>query len=192
MDEIILIGYGGHAKSVADTIERGLNYKIAGYVDREKVSSKYEYLGNDNHLEEIFHSGIKNAAICIGYLGKNRIRERMYVALKSMGFCLPKIIDPTAIISNSVIISEGSFIGKHSIINVDSQIGKCCIINSGAIVEHECIIHDFAHVAVGAVLCGQVVVGKGAFIGANGTVIQCRTISDYEVVPAGEVVRKRQ
>ena len=64
------------------------------------------------------------------------------------------------------------------------------IINTKALVEHECVVGDFAHIAVGAVLCGQVVVGEGAFVGANATVIQCREIGSNEIVPAGEVVRK--
>lgn len=67
-----------------------------------------------------------------------------------------------------------------------------CIINTNALVEHECYIDDFAHVAVGAVLCGQVRIGRSAFIGANATVIQCMEIPDRDLVPAGEVVRKNR
>lgn len=59
-----------------------------------------------------------------------------------------------------------------------------------SLVEHECVAGDFSHVAVAAVLCGQVEVGKAAFIGADSTVIQCMKIGDRVSVPAGVVIRK--
>ena len=64
-----------------------------------------------------------------------------------------------------------------------------CIINTKAVVEHDCVIGDYSHIAVGAVLCGEVKIGKSVLVGANATVIQCRTIADKEIVAAGYVVR---
>ena len=63
------------------------------------------------------------------------------------------------------------------------------IINSGAVVEHESYVGEFAHVAVGAVLCGNVIVKRAAFVGANATVIQGKKVDEREIVPAGMVVR---
>lgn len=191
MEDIVLLGSGGHAKSVADTIERIGKYRIAGYTDFEDTESKYQYLGTDEALQEIFDSGVSNAAICIGYLGKGTIREKLFEQLKKIGFILPAIIDPSAIVSGSAMIEEGTFVGKLAVVNADCKVGKCCIVNTGAIIDHECDISDFVHVAVGTVICGQVKVGRGAFIGANSTVIQCRTIDEYTIVPAGETVRKK-
>jgi len=189
MEEIVLIGFGGHAKSVADCIERSGKFCIVGYTDIEEQNSKYNYLGDDENFQTIFDSGIKNAVIGIGYLGKNNVRNVIYKKLKSIGFNLPVIIDPSAIVSETVQLGEGTFIGKGAIINTEAKIGKCCIINTKALVEHECCVADFSHIAVGAVLCGQVIVGKNAFIGANSTVIQNRNINDYEIVPAGYTKR---
>lgn len=192
MEDIILIGSGGHAKSVADTVERTKEYRIAGYTDMEQSASPYEYLGTDDNLEDLFHKGIKKAVVCVGYLGRGTLRENLYLRLKSIGFMLPSIIDPSAIVSDSSEIDEGTFIGKRAVINAKAHIGKCCIINTGAIIEHECVVSDFVHISVATVLCGQVTVGKGAFVGANATVIQCRNIPEYTIIPAGEVVRKKQ
>ena len=63
------------------------------------------------------------------------------------------------------------------------------IINTGAVIEHECVIGDYVHVAVGAVICGQVMVGEGTFIGANSTIIQCQNVDPKSIVPAGMVIR---
>lgn len=189
LEDIILVGYGGHAKSVADCIERQGKYRIIGYTDVGENKSLYTYLGKDDVLEEYYMKGVRNAAISIGYLGIGDIREKIYLKLKKLGFNLPVIIDPSAVVSRTARIEEGVFIGKGAIVNAESKIGKAAIINTKALVEHECEVGDFVHVAVAAILCGQVRVGNFAFIGANATVIQCREIQEGQIVPAGTVVR---
>lgn len=190
MEDIILVGYGGHAGSVADCIERQHKYRIIGYTDMEPRSSKYEYLGTDTVLEKYFDQGIRNAVVGIGYMGKNPLRMRLFERLKYIGYILPVITDPSAIISETAQIGEGTFIGKGAVVNVGVQIGDAAIINTMALVEHDCIVGDFSHVAVSAVLCGQVNVGREVFIGANATVLQCIDIPSNVIVPAGIVLKK--
>ena len=189
MEDIILIGYGGHAKSVADCIIRQGKYRIVGYTDIDKSTSAYTYLGNDECLDSIYKNGIKNAVIAIGYMGKGTLRRRLIEKAKEIGFTFPTIIDPSAIVSESADIGEGVFIGKLAVINAEAKIGSFSIINTMALVEHECIVEEYSHVAVAAVLCGNVKVGKDAFIGANATVIQGRQIEAGAIVPAGVTIR---
>lgn len=59
MENILLVGYGGHAKSIADCIERQGNYRIAGYTDSMQRESPYKYLGTDERLQECYDNGIK-------------------------------------------------------------------------------------------------------------------------------------
>lgn len=189
MEDIILVGYGGHAKSVADCIERSKEYRIIGYTEPAKVESRYPYLGTDDVLTEYFNKGIRNVAICQGYLGHGELRQKIYKNVKDIGFTLPVITDPSCIVSETATIGEGTFIGKGAIVNSYARVGKMCILNSMSLIEHECNIMDFSHVAVAAVLCGQVKVGNSAFIGANATVIQCMEIPDGKIIPAGATVR---
>lgn len=189
MEDIILVGYGGHARSVADCIERAGIYSIIGYTDTVCYETNYTYLGTDEVLEQYRGKGIKNAFVAIGYMGKGNLREKLYNKLKKLDFILPSVVDPSAIISASAEINEGSFIGKGAIINAEARIGKMCMINTRALIEHECCIDDFSHIAVGAVLCGQVFIGCNSFIGANATIIQNIKLPECTFVPAGKVIR---
>lgn len=187
MEKIILIGFGGHAHSVIDAIIQKNEYVIVGYVDNEEHDDylSIKYLGNDKELKSIFDNGIKNAVICIGYMGKSNNRELLYKKLKNIGFKLPVIIDKSAIVANNVEVGEGTFIGKGTVINANSKIGKMCIINSKSLIEHDCEIGDFIHIAVSACLCGGVKVGNSTFIGANSTIIQYLEIGDDVFIGAG-------
>lgn len=191
MEDIILVGYGGHAKSVADCIERQKKYHIIGYTEPKEVASKYPYLGTDEILKKYYNQGVKNAVICLGYLGKGKIRECIYEMVKNIGFNLPVIIDPSSIISKTATIGEGTFVGKGAIINTDAMIGKMCIVNTKALIEHDCLIDEFTHIAVGATICGQVSIGKRCFVGANATIIQCMKVENNAIIPAGVVVRRK-
>lgn len=192
MERILILGMGGHAKSIVDSIERENKYEIAGYVINASEDSacveKYPVLGCDDNLQELFLSGIHNAVVGVGFLGDGDLRNQLYRKLKDIGYELPAICDPSAIIASGVSIGEGTFIGKGAILNADTNIGKMCIVNTGAIIEHDCAIGDFSHVSVGAVLCGGVNVGMNTFVGANATVVQERSIGDRTIIGAGAVV----
>jgi sugar O-acyltransferase (sialic acid O-acetyltransferase NeuD family) len=194
MEKIVILGNGGHAKSLVDIIEREKRYEIAGYVVNENNSEmpdvKYPRLGGDAQLEQIFQSGITNAAVGVGYMGNSGLREKLWEQLKQIGFSLPVICDPSAVLAGNVKIGEGSFIGKGSIVNANASVGKMCIINTGAIVEHGCEVGDFSHISVGSVLCGDVKVGAASFVGANATVIQGISIGRGCIIGAGTTIRK--
>ena len=194
MKKIIILGKGGHAQSIVDTIESLGIYEITGYVVNDDLNeaeeNDYPVIGQDKDLENIYLRGIRFAAIGIGFLGKGMVRKKLYERLIEIGFSVPVICDPTAVVSKRAIVGEGTFIGKGTIINSGARIGKMCIINTGAIIEHDCRIDDFTHIAVGTVLCGNVHIGCETLIGANATVIQGRKIGSGCIVGAGEVVRK--
>ena len=188
MEEIVLIGGGGHALSVADAITSGRRYKIAGYTDVLDTHISIRYLGTDDILRDLHEQGILNAAITVGYLGKSNTRDRLYDTAKQAGFQLPAIIDSSAVVSDTVDVEEGVFIGKRTVVNAGARIDRMCIINTGAVIEHNNWIGAYSHIAVGAVLCGDVQVGEHTFIGANATIIQGVRIGMNAVIGAGSVV----
>lgn len=192
MEDIILIGGGGHCNSVIDVIRKINLYNIVGIIDLRDNIGKYvngiKIIGTDEELPYYKMNGIKNAFITIGSVGNVLPRRNMYSLLKKLGFKLPIIIDASASIADSAVIAEGTFIGKKVIVNSGTKIGKNCILNSGAIIEHDCIIEEFVHISPGSVVCGGVQVGSNTHIGANSTIIQYKNIGKNVMVGAGSVV----
>ena len=188
MEDIVIIGFGGHAKSVADSMIQTKKYNIVGYTDKENRHNGFVYLGTDECLPRIYSNGIHKAILGIGFLGNSRIRDKLVVILKKIGFEFPSIVDISATLARNVNLGEGCYVGKNAVINADSQIGSFCIINSGAIIEHENIIEDYSHVAVGSILCREVRVGNHTFIGAGSTVIQGIKIGENCIIGANSTV----
>lgn len=194
MEDIILLGLGGHAHSVVDSIEQAGKYSIVGFLDTEEMQGKhfrdYTVLGTDDALKDYYDSGIRNAFITIGFMGHGNIRNQLYERLKYIGYTVPNIIDSVAVVSKFAELEDGIFVGKNAVINANARIRKMCIINTGAIVEHDCEIGMFSHIAVGSVLCGGVLVGEQTLIGANATVIQERKIGSRCIIGAGTIISR--
>lgn len=186
---ILLIGGGGHCVSVLCALKRNGTYQKIGIVTLE-VRNVFDVpvVGTDDDLPRLISEGYDSAFLSIGGVGSASLRRALYQKLKQIGYHVPNIIDPSAVIGEHVSFGEGIFIGKNAVINAGSRIDCGAIINTGAIVEHECVIEEYAHVAPGSVICGAVRIGKDAYIGANSTVIQCLQIGENTVVGAGSVV----
>lgn len=194
MNKIVILGCGGHAKSIVDVIEKEGVYEIVGFIDKELKKGYsyrgYEIIGTDDDLQQIFLSGICNIAIGIGYLGDSNLRDELYERLKFIGYNMPVIIDPTAVIASDAIIDEGTIVCKRAVVNAGAKIGKMTIINTGALIEHECEVGEFSHISVGAILCGNVKIGGHCLVGAGSTVIQGIEIGSDCIVGAGSVILK--
>lgn len=195
MKDIILLGAGGHCKSVIDSIENAGEFNIIGILDKDdknkdKNISKYKILGSDILLQQLYNKGIKNAFICLAGDNNGFLRKKLYNIAKDIGFEFPVIKDKTAIVSKNSIIEEGVFVGKGAVVNSGSYIGKNTIINTKAIIEHDVKIGEYCHVAPGAVLCGEVNVKPHCLIGANSTVIPMKNIDENSIISAGAVIIK--
>ncbi|MCL2493504.1 MAG: acetyltransferase [Clostridiales bacterium] len=190
---ILILGCGGHAKSVSDSaLAAGIG--IAGYVG-DRTPSAFSYrgigrIGSDADLPELFAKGYREVFIGVGYLGEGKVRQGLRTQLTDMGFRLVSIVDPTAAIAADAVIGAGVFVGKNAVVNAAATVGDCAIINSGAIVDHDCRVGGFTHIAVGAAVCGGVSIGEACLIGANATVIQGVRIGDNVIVGAGAAVTK--
>jgi len=189
-EKIILIGGGGHCKSVIDVIELTNKYEIIGIIDiKENIGKKvldYEIIGCDDDLQTIFQT-CKNACITVGHIKSNALRVKLFTKTKEIGFNLPIIISPFAYVSKHASIDEGTVVMHHAFVSADAKVGKNCIINTKALIEHDCIVEDNCHISTASVLNGGVIVKENTFFGSNTTSKQGIEIEGF--IKAGSVIK---
>lgn len=188
-NKLLLLGGGGHCRSVIDCVLSLGKYDEIGIVDNKDCSHQgVTRVGTDDDLEELFQSGWSEAFITVGSIGDTSIRKRLFALIKRIGFEVPIIIDPTAIVAQDIIVNEGVFVGKNAVVNTGVVIENCGIVNTGSIVEHDCMIGAFSHISPGAILCGEVSVGADSHIGAGAVVKQSLSVGNNVLIGAGSVV----
>lgn len=193
-NKLVLIGGGGHCKSVLDA---ALQMNVFGEIVITDCSilpgteiMGCRVAGNDNILPELFASGYTNAFISIGSIKNVKLRQSVYKKASEIGFAFSNIIDPSAIIAKDVKLGDGIFVGKRAVINSGAIIEDMAIINTGAIIEHECYVGQFTHVAVNAVLCGGVKLGERVFVGSGATIVQGTEVGMDSTIGAGAVINR--
>ncbi len=188
MKDILLIGGGGHCKSVIDVIELENKYNIVGIVDKKELISKeilgYKVIGCDDDLAELFKK-YKFAVVTVGQIKSNTLRVKLFNLLKDIGYSLPTIISPLAYVSKHTIIDESSVVLHHALINAGAKVCKNCIINSKVLIEHDVVIEDNCHISTGAIINGGTVVKENTFVGSNATTKEYIEIKGF--IKAGEL-----
>lgn len=168
--KIVLLGAGGHAKSLIDVIEQENKFEIFGLVDNVAKGDVlgYKVLGDDEILKEIKNE-CPNAIVAVGQIKTPKIRIELFCKLKELGFALPIIISPLAYVSKHASIGAGTAVMHYAFINAGAKVGENCIINTKALIEHDAVVGDNCHISTASVINGDVRVGDNTFFGSNAT-----------------------
>lgn len=173
-----LYGASGHAKVIIDIL-RSSGIIVDALVDDNE--SIHELNGI-----KVVHKEKSFSPIIVS-IGNNSIRKRI---VESLTGHFGKAVHPSALISPSAKIEEGTVVMSGAIIQADVNVGKHCIINTGASVDHECQLGDFVHISPHSTLCGNVRIGEGTWVAAGCTIIPGINIGKWSVIGAGSVVVK--
>jgi sugar O-acyltransferase (sialic acid O-acetyltransferase NeuD family) len=191
MEPIVIVGAGGHAKVVAQTLRRLSSWELMGFVDEinpRRTGEPFEdstILGGSEILEVLLERGIRSLAIAFGDNGARLERWRQIAA---RGFIFPTIVDPHAIVADGVRMGPGSYVAAGAIVQPGAELGSQVIVNTGAIVEHDCFVGDGAHICPRACLAGHVRIGQGAWIGAGALVRDRVNVGESAFVGIGALV----
>ncbi|WP_227394282.1 acetyltransferase [Jeotgalibacillus aurantiacus] len=189
MNKLVMVGGGGHSRSVLDSLLATKAYEHIVVVDRqEKVGQTLlscPIVGTDEDLPGLFEQGYSKAFVA---LGDHKLRAQISEKLIRMNFQLPNIVDPSAIVSPYAEVGEGVYIGKRAVVNANVRIEEGAIINTSSVLEHDCQVGAYSHVAPGTVLCGGVKIGSLSHIGAGSVIREQLEIGDKVMIGMGSVV----
>lgn len=174
--KVIIIGASGHGSVIADIV-RANNDCLLGFLDDDTSKPTIGTVAD-------YHK-YSDAEFVIG-IGNAQVREK----LSTLPVQWYTAIHPSAVVSPSARIDEGTVIMPNAVVNANSVVGKHCIINTGAIVEHNNTIGDFSHISVGVRLGGTVTVGVSTWIGIGAIVRNNISITNDCIIGAGAVVVK--
>jgi len=192
MKEIILIGGGGHCKSVIDVIELEGKFVIAGIVDVPELFGNdvlgYPIIGSDSDLVNLAKK-YTYALVTVGQIRSPELKIRLFDLAKKAGFSLPSIISSSAYVSSHSFIGNGTVVMHDTSINAGASIGDNCIINSKSLIEHDCKVFDHCHISTNVTINGAVTIEDGCFIGSGVVTNNSITIKKNSFIKAGTVVK---
>lgn len=184
MDNIIMVG--GFHEMVELCEDCGLN--IVGIIDN-KLSGTYEgveVIGTDDDRHDIFKKYGDVPLVLTP--DKPAIREKLYHLYKDAGFSFKTVISPTARISRTATICEGTVIQDKVNVSSYTKIGSFVKLNTMSNVMHDCVVGDFTTIAPNVCVLGRISIGDSCYIGANATILPDVKIVGDTTVGAGATV----
>jgi sugar O-acyltransferase (sialic acid O-acetyltransferase NeuD family) len=192
MKKIILIGGGGHCKSVIDVIEAEKKYSIIGIIDNLEHNKNdvlgYKVIGTDNNLAE-FVDRVDACIVAIGQIKSAMPRIVAFERINALNLDLATIIAPTAYISQHSRIGSGTIVMHGAFINSSVSVGQNCILNTGCLIEHDCFIGLHTHISTGAKVNGGAIIGNRCFVGSGAVLKNGVHIDDDVIIGAGVTVK---
>ncbi len=194
MQDLILIGGGGHCRACIDVIESGTAWRISGILDAaDRVGQNvlgYPILGSDDDVAKLAKQGVF-FLITVGQIGAPTVREQLWRKVRAAGGRMATVISSQAYVSRSAVLGEGTIVMHRVVVNSSAKVGDNVIVNTMALIEHDAEVGDHCHISTAAIVNGATRIGSRCFVGSNAVVHHNVTVPDGSSVPAGSTYAKQ-
>lgn len=185
---VAILGSGGHAKVVIDTLLAANQQAcISVYDDNpclvgESLLQKFivSCAPADSFIQQYYHIAIGHNKTRALIAGRYAGRDKLFMS----------IIHPDSSVSSFAVLADGVLVAANAVVAAGSNVAQGSIINHGAVVDHECEIGEFSHVAPNVTLGGGVVIGARSIVGAGAVVLPGIKLGCDVTVGAGAVVTR--
>jgi sugar O-acyltransferase (sialic acid O-acetyltransferase NeuD family) len=182
MKQVVIIGAGGHSRSVFALLERN-GFEIKGFYDSSFSNPETIFgvpiLGPPQEISP------EDQVILA--IGDNKARSDWYQKLNRQ-IHIENIFHPSALVEKYTKLGTSNLIFANCFINNGVEVGDNNLINTAAILEHEVSIGSHTHISVGAILLGRSAIGNHCFVGAGATIRERIRICDQVTIGAHSYV----
>ncbi len=190
-EKIVLIGGGGHCRSVIDVAESA-GREILGIIDDFRPVGDsvlgYPVIGSDRDIERYVNE--TEFIVTVGQIKDASVRRYLHDRVLGAGGKFATLISPLAHVSRYAQVGEGTVVMHNAVINAGAVIGNGCIINTASNIEHDAVIGHLTHISTGAMINGGAVIGNNVMVGSGAVVLQNVIVDDGCVIGAGAVVAR--
>ena len=193
---LVVVGAGGFGRETVEAIRAlnaaGARWRLAGYLDDDParhgtVIGGVPVLGG---IAELDHMPDASVVVCTArpdnYVSRPRIVERLGLPPERYA----TIIHPSASVSVTSRVGPGSVLLAQTVLTAAVTVGSHVAVMPHVTLTHDDVVADFATMASGVCLGGNVSVGRCAYIGAGALVREDRSIGSCALVGMGAVVTR--
>lgn len=191
VENILIIGAGGHGRVVLDILTAAGVYNVVGFIDNNAAmhGRRVDGIPVLGGVADLAAIAVRHAAAgAIIAIGDNGARRGLARQTERLGLQLVSAVHPSAALAHNAMLGRNVVVAAGAVVCAHCQIGDSVILNTGCIVDHQTMIGEGSHICPGVRLAGRVKVESGAFIGIGATVVPNVTIGIEAIVGAGAVV----
>jgi sugar O-acyltransferase (sialic acid O-acetyltransferase NeuD family) len=191
---VVIVGGGEQADIAYEYFTHDSPHEVVGFsVESEFLTGERLHGLPLVAFEEIashFPPADTAAFVAISSTHLNRVRTRLFGAVKELGYGCVSYVSSHAFAWHNVEIGENTFVFENNVLQHDVKVGDNVILWSGNHVGHQTVIEDNCFVSSHVVISGFCRIGAGSFLGVNSTFGDNVEVGADCVVGAGAVVVK--
>jgi sugar O-acyltransferase (sialic acid O-acetyltransferase NeuD family) len=185
---LLIIGTGGHGRSVAEAVLLRDDYVLTGFLDDAAEPGQrlwdWPVWGKTAQLSMCMD---RVDAVFVA-IGNNVLRESLHQRVRAQELALATVIHPAASVSPRAEVGQGSAVMAGAVVGSGARLGEGVIVNCGAVVDHDCTVEPFGHLGVNAGMAGGSVLGRRAWMPVGAALAYGVRVAEGRVLQAGEVV----
>ena len=143
MSRLIILGAGGHGRSVAEAVLAAGVCKLVGFLD--DAYPEAEPVWGIPVLGKIADWMLFKEQTDYWFvaIGNNVVRATALCALEDAGQALATVMHPRAMVSPRATLGNGSTIMAGAVVGAEAILGLGAIVNSGVVVDHTLLCGRF-------------------------------------------------
>ncbi|EJL72841.1 acetyltransferase [Variovorax sp. Varisp85] len=188
MKRLLIIGTGGHGRSVAEAVLLRRDYALTAFLDDAAVPSQRLWDWPVWGTTAILGTCRGQVDAVVVAIGNNASREALHQRVQAEGLALATVIHPAATVSPRATVGQGSAVMAGAIVGTGAQLGEGVIVNCGAVIDHDCTVEPFAHLGVNAGMAGGSLLGRRAWMPVGAALAYGARVASDRTLHPGEVV----
>lgn len=196
MQDLVILGTAGNSIEILDAVlaraSVGLDarYRVIGFLD-DKAETwgstilGVPVLGGLSRVRELDGAAVING---IGSTRTHRLKPDIIEKLGLPDARFATVVHPSAVVSTLATIGPGTAILQNAVICSRAEVGRHVQILPLSVVSHDTIVEDYATIAGGVCLSGNVRIGRASYVGSNSSVREAITVGAEALIGMGSVV----
>ena len=171
--QLLIFGDSSFAEVAYECFTHDSDFEVIGFVVESAYITKSELFGLPvvplEDLEKHFPSRDLYFYVALVYSQLNRLRTRIFLLLKSMGYRPASYFSSKASIWHNVIFGEHCFVFEDNTLQPFVRIGDNVVLWSGNHIGHHTHVHDNCFISSHVIVSGHCIIGAHSFLGVNST-----------------------
>lgn len=191
---LVIVGDSAFAEVAYEYFTHDSPYTVVAFAVEREFLTKASLFGLPvlalDELSGRFPAATHDFYAALVYTQMNRLRTRLYLQLKGMGYAPASYISSRAFVWPNAVLGEHCFIFEDNTIQPFVRIGDNVVLWSGNHIGHHSVIKENCFISSHVVVSGFCTVGANCFIGVNATFGNNLEVGDDCLVGAGALIAR--
>src|SRR5689334_16241721 len=166
--DLVIVGDSAFAEVAYEYFTHDSPYRVVGFSVERAYLKRPSLFGLPvvpfEEVEATFDPATHSAFVAVTYTQMNRVRARLYRAVKAKGYAPASYVSSRAFVWRNVVLGEHCFIFENNVVQPFVSLGNNVVLWSGNHLGHHSTVGDNCFLAVNSAVANNCAVGRDCWL----------------------------